>query len=108
MCINSDDTFLQYSGYLDVYQEVMNALYSADKEFYKQASSKLCYEAYMDRVSYAKFFEKYKDSKSSEISSSLNNSFLQANGQEAGTKSYGMVTDLTVAYYKSIADGKLK
>lgn len=108
VCINSDDTFLQYSGYLDVYQEVMNALYSADKEFYKQASSKLCYEAYMDRVSYAKFFEKYKDSKSSEISSSLNNSFLQANGQEAGTKSYGMVTDLTVAYYKSIADGKLK
>ncbi len=100
--INSDDTFLQYSAYLDVYQEVMNALYSADKKLYVEVSSKLCNEAKLDRISYSKFFEKYADSKTSQISNSINDSFLQANGQEAGTKSYGMVTDLTVAYYKSI------
>ncbi len=101
VCITSDDAFLQYSGYLDVYQSVMNALYSADKELYKDAFQKLCYEAYMDRLSYAEFFKKYADSKTSEVSGALNDSFLHANGQEAGIKSYGMVTDLTVAYYKS-------
>lgn len=101
VCISSDEKFIQYSGYLDVYQNVMNALYSADKELYKKAASELCYEAYCDRMSYAKFFEKYANSKTSEISGSINDSFLQANGQEAGRKSYGMVTDLTVAYYKA-------
>lgn len=102
VCIKSDDVFLQYSGYLDVYQNVMSALYSANKDLYRDAQQKLCYEAYMDRLSYAEFFKKYADSKSSEVSGAINDSFLQANGQEAGTKSYGMVTDLTVAYYKSM------
>ncbi len=105
VCIKSDDVFLQYSGYLDVYQNVMNALYSANKDLYKDAQQRLCYEAYMDRLSYAEFFKKYAGSKSSEISGALNDSFLQANGQEAGRKSYGMVTDLTVAYYKSMIAG---
>lgn len=102
VCISSDDVFIKYSGYLDVYQNVMSALYSADKELYFEASSMLCDSAFGDRVSYSKFFEKYAYSKTAEISTSLNDSFLQANGQKEGTKSYGMVTDLTVAYYKSI------
>lgn len=102
VCINSDDSFLQYSAYLDVYQDVMNALYSADKSLYNEVSSKLCEKAYLDRVSYSLFFKKYSESKTSQISNSINNSFLQANGQESGTKSYGMVTDLTVAYYKTL------
>ena len=101
VCISSDDPYLQYSGYLDVYSEVMNALYSADKELYSAVASRLCTEAKRERISYSKFFEKYAHSKTSEISNSINNSFLQANGQEQGTKSYGMVTDLTVAYYKA-------
>lgn len=101
VCMESEDPFIQYSGYLDVYQNIMSALYSADKELYKNASSLLCEQAYYDRISYSEFFEKYANSKTSEISNSINNSFLQANGQQAGTKSYGMVTDLTVAYYKA-------
>ena len=99
VCVGSNDPFIRYSGYLDVYQSVMNALYSADKELYKSASGALCKEAYLDRVSYSQFFKKYAQSKTSEISNSINNSYLQANGQQSGTKSYGMVTDLTVAYY---------
>ena len=102
VCINSDDPFIQYSGYLDVYQNVMNALYSADKKLYDNVASMLSKDVYYDRVSYSNFFKKYANSKSSQVSNSINNSFLQANGQEQGTKSYGMVTDLTVAYYKSI------
>jgi hypothetical protein len=102
VCINSDDIFLQYSGYLDVYQEVMNALYSADKKLYKDASLKISESVLNDRISYAKFFKKYENAKPAEISGTVNDSFLQANGQAAGIKSYGMVTDLTVAYYKSL------
>ena len=102
VCINSEDLFLQYSGYLDVYQEVMSALYSADKELYKKASAEISKSVLDDRISYSDFFKKYQDSKPAQVSGSINNSFLQANGQSAGIKSYGMVTDLTVAYYKSL------
>lgn len=100
VCISSEDEYIRYSGYLDAYQSVMNALYSADKELYFAVSSRLSDEARAELVSYSKFFKKYANSKTSEISNSINDSFLQANGQEQGTKSYGMVTDLTVAYFK--------
>ena len=99
--IGSDDPFIQYSAYLDVYQKVMNALYSADKKLHSDVASKLCDEAIGDRRAYSEMFKKYADSKTSEVSNSINNSFLQANGQQAGTKSYDMVTDLVVSYYKN-------
>ena len=101
VCISSEDEYIRYSGYLDAYINVANALYSADKNLYNAVYSRLCPEARGELLSYSSFFEKYADSKTSEISDSINNSFLQANGQEQGTKSYGMVTDLTVAYYKA-------
>ena len=37
-------------------------------------------------------------------SHNLNNTYLNLNGQEQGTKSYGMVVDLLIAEYKELAD----
>ena len=54
-----------------------------------------------DLESYSSFFDKYRDSVASEVTGNLNDSYLQANGQKDGTKSYGMIVDLTVAYLKS-------
>ncbi len=102
VCINSNDPFIQYSGYLDVYQSVMKALKSADKDLYKEARSMLCNEAKKDLSNYSKMFDKYRYSTASEVSGSINDSYLQANGQKEGTKAYDMVTDLTVAYYKTL------
>ena len=48
---------------------------------------------------YSKFYEKYRNSAASEVSGAVNNAVLIINGTE-GTKSYGMVVDLAVAYYK--------
>lgn len=102
VCINSDDSFIRYSGYLDVYQSVMKALKSADKDLYKEAHSRLCSSAKKDLSNYSKMFDKYRYSTASEVSGSINDSYLQANGQKEGTKAYDMVTDLTVAYYKTL------
>ena len=100
-CVNSDDVFLQYSGYLDVYSYVTNALYSADKDLYKTAYSMLDTKVRGDLISYSQFFRKYANSHASQVTDKINNSYLNANGQTEGTKSYGMVTDLVCAYFLS-------
>ena len=98
---NSDDVFLKYSAYLDVYSNVMNALYSADKELYREVYSMLDDRVKGDLNSYSDFFDKYRDSIASEVTGNINDSYLQANGQKDGVKSYGMIVDLTCAYLKT-------
>lgn len=99
--INSDDSFLKYSAYLDVYSTITGALYSADKDLYYNVASMLDSRVKGDLESYSRFFDKYRDSVASEVTGNLNDSYLQANGQKEGTKSYGMIVDLTCAYLKS-------
>lgn len=98
--INSENDFLKYCGYLDMYRYLSNALYSVDKELFKQMYGTLCTQAKVELSNYAKFFEKYEDSKASEVTDKVNDSYLQANGQEHGTKSYGMIVEVSCAYIK--------
>ena len=51
-------------------------------------------------AAYSKFFEKYRKTVVSDVSGAVNDTFLNINGVEEGSKSYGMVVDLAVAYYK--------
>ena len=95
--ISSDDPYLRYSGYLDVYTYVSNALYKTDKELWRECSSKLCGGASKELTAYSKFFDKYRDSTASKVSDSVNNAFLQSQGTP-GTVSYDLVTELVVAY----------
>jgi hypothetical protein len=99
VCIASDDEYIRYSGYLSVYEYVANALYRADSEAYGEVRSTLEFEAREEMSAYSKFFEKYRVSVASQISGAINDTYLTLQGT-AGTKSYGMVVDLAVAYYK--------
>lgn len=96
--LESDDPFLKYSAYLDIFSNISNALYGEDKELYSQLMAGLDGRVVKDMISYSKFFEKYADSRVSEVVDSVNDSYLQANGQEMGTKSYEMVTEIVCAY----------
>ena len=100
---SSDDSFLKYSAYLDVYSDVMGALASADSGLYIEVYSMLNEKVRNDLDSYSRFFDKYRNSTASDISNSINDSYLQANGQKDGIKSYGMIVDLTCAFLKSKA-----
>ncbi len=101
VCIESDDPYIRYSGYMSVYEYVLSALYQADQKAYssmlKETSSFLISEI----QAYNEFFEKYRDNVVANVSGSVNNGYLQSQGQSAGSKSYGMVVDLAVAYYKA-------
>ncbi|MBO5842164.1 MAG: DUF3810 family protein [Clostridia bacterium] len=54
-----------------------------------------------DMVAFSNFFSKYQNSTASSVSGAVNDTFLKFQGTE-GTASYGMVVDLTVAYYKAL------
>ena len=98
VCANSDDAYIRYCGYLNLCEYVLNALYSADSKLWEETYKKLDNRAIYEMIAYNKFYEKYKDNVVGEISGALNDAYLQANGTE-GTRSYGLVVDLAVAYF---------
>lgn len=97
--LESDDCYIRYSAYLNMYEYVLSALSSADSELYLQAYGKLPSCVKGELAAYSKFYDKYRNSAVSEVSGTVNDTFLKLHGTE-GTKSYGMVVDLAVAYYK--------
>ena len=99
VCSSSDDPYVRYCGYLNLYEYVSNALWRADRDLYYMAAAKLNSEVKAEMAAYSRFYDKYRHSTVSQVSGSINNSYLQSQGTP-GTQSYGMVVDLAVAYFK--------
>lgn len=97
VCTASDDEYIRYSGYLNLYEYVANALYSADKDAYSEVRSGLSAVARKEMSAYSAFFDKYRENVAANVTESVNNAYLTIQGTP-GTKSYGMVVDLAVAY----------
>ena len=102
VCIESEDAYIRYSAYLNVYEYVVSALYSADYELYKENYMKQPINIIYERIAFSEFFEKYQDNTIADISEATNNAYLQSQGATQGTRSYGMVVDLAVAYYRDV------
>ena len=100
VCTASDDAYIRYCGYVNLYDYVASALYSASPELYAKVRDTLPSEIKAEQRAYSEFFDKYRDSVASDVSETVNNAYLTLHGTE-GTKSYGMVVDLAVAYYRS-------
>ncbi len=101
VCLESDDSYIRYSACASVFEYVASSLYSADKELYKKLYVADVPRSLKNEMSaYNEFFEKYRENKVAEVSGAINNGYLQSQGQKEGTKSYGLVVDLLVAYYK--------
>ena len=97
VCTASDDPYIRYSGYLNMYEYVSSALYTASKSYYSEMRNSLDMRIRNEMIAYNKFFDKYRETVVSNVSEAVNNSYLLIQGTP-GTKSYGMVVDLAVAY----------
>ena len=102
VCIASDDAYIRYSGYTHLLIYVLNACYrvsaydsSIYADFYKSIDVRIRREFYAENL----HSEQY-DTAFGEVSSSLNDLYLQANGTD-GAVSYGYVVDMAVAFYKN-------
>ena len=100
VCVNSTDNYIRYSGYMNMLQYLLNALYTADRDLYSQFYSEVKSKTKGELKAYSSFFDKYRDSTASKVSGAVNDTYLKLQGTE-GSKSYGMVVDLAVAYYKT-------
>ncbi len=103
VCMQSSDAYIRYCGYLNLCEYVLNALYSADKELWESTYRNLDSRALREMNAYSEFYAPYRDNVIGDISGAINDAYLQANGT-AGTKSYGLVVDLAVAYFYTNID----
>ena len=105
VCLESDDAYIRYSGLLNVFEYVTSALYSADRTAYRTVMSHAGANVRQEETAYAAFFEKYRENTAATVSNTVNNAYLQSQGSKEGSRSYNMVVDLTVAYYRSAVAG---
>lgn len=103
-CISSDRTDFQYCGYQFAYLYCAWDLSSADPAAYASISAIIPDGARRDWDQNTKYWDQFKGPVQ-ETSTEINDTYLQANQQAEGVKSYGKVTDLIVEYYFTYVKG---
>ena len=95
-CCRSENTQLQYSGYMLAFIHVNNALYAADTERAGNIYAQLDSGVQRDLAANNAYWKQF-EGPAAEISSAVNDAYLKANRQEEGVKSYGRMVDLLLA-----------
>ena len=109
-CMESDSIEFKYSGSIMALIYVSNQVFCncTDEEYY-ELMELLCEQAHKDLAYQSAYWESYEekieeiavgDITISDISSEINNTYLEVNGQADGVHSYDRVTDLLLSYYE--------
>ncbi|MBU5333221.1 MAG: DUF3810 domain-containing protein [Anaerocolumna aminovalerica] len=101
VCKESDNLLFQYSGAMLALSYVSNQLYKENSELYYKVAD--LYSPYMiaDLREEYYYWNQFEDTVISTISNSMNDTYLKANRQEDGVKSYGRMVDLLLAEYRA-------
>ncbi|MCL2095503.1 MAG: DUF3810 domain-containing protein [Oscillospiraceae bacterium] len=102
VCLYSEDDYIRYGGLARIIEYIGGALFREDRDRYFEIIKDMPGIIINEAAAFSEFFDKYRDTKISEVSSAANNAYLKAQGQEQGVKSYGFVVDLSVAYLLDI------
>ena len=97
--VRSGDAAYRYSGWLTGYIHLSNALYTVDPETWAEIRAALPEGAEADLQAASRYWAQY-EGRVSEASGKAYDAMLKSYGDELGTKSYGAVVDLLVAYFK--------
>lgn len=96
-CVNSNIPEFEYSGNLVAWVYCTNVLFGLDKDAYWTLRDSLIPQARMDLTANNDFWKQY-NGKVAKVSAKVNDTYLKANGQSDGVKSYNRMVDLMVAY----------
>ena len=111
-CSFNNNRQYQYSAYFMAYRFCYNALYSVGQS--TSIEPKLVMEAAseanringnvsqllrQDMEEYDRFFQSRKNSFATDVADTVNDAYLKASGESAGTASYGQVCDLLVNWH---------
>lgn len=98
-CTVSEDAYLRYAGHANMMDYLAAAMVKADPDAWRERLYRFYPEGLIrEYAAYAEMFKPYRDNVASTVSNAVNDTYLKAQGQTAGTESYGLVTDLAVAY----------
>jgi len=97
-CINSDDAFVQYSGYLVALSYALNDLKYIDNKAYNKILYSINEGIFKNYRENNKFWQAHKNP-TTPLFEIAYDKFLKANKQTAGIKSYSGIVKLLVAYY---------
>lgn len=97
-CINSGLDDFAYSGTMLALSYAMSSLYYEDYDAFLNLYGKYSEDVRND-LGYSSNYWKQYETRVAEISNKVNDSYLKANNQDDGVKSYGRMVDLLLAYY---------
>lgn len=98
--MESDDSYIRYSGYYEIFKYFVNALYAADQDLFKEIYARADKRLVGEILAFNEFFKPYQNSTAATVTETINDAYQQMQGVEAGIRSYGLVVDLTVAYHQ--------
>lgn len=105
-CMASDSVDLQYSGTMLALIHTGNALYRQDADrYFALYTEHISAKVSRDLVANNEYWDQFEkpvvgETTIGEIADKVNDTYLKANDQTDGTKSYGRVVDLLLAEYK--------
>lgn len=97
-CVMHPDLDFQYSGYILAISYVSNALASSNYPLLLELNSTMSPKVLFDLNYHNDYWAQFEGDVQ-DVATNINSSYLQANGVESGTQSYGKVVDLLLAYY---------
>ncbi len=97
-CINNEDYDFRYSGYILALNYTAPALAKVDYNSLLSINKNLSKSVTDDLNNSNEFWKQYQG-KVNEVSDSINNNYLKANGIKEGTVSYSKIVNLLLIYY---------
>jgi hypothetical protein len=99
----SDDPYLGYSAYLNIYEYLASALYKTDKERYRELYDGLDPRAIADISASQAITREHRESPLFELMNNVNDAYLKSNGTD-GVVSYGYVARLATSYLLGMSE----
>lgn len=104
-CTASEDTYLRYAGHANMMDYLAAAMIKTDAETWREHLFRFYPDGLVrEYAAYAEMFKPYRENVASTVSDAVNDTYLKVQGQTAGTESYGLVTDLAVAYIVNLEE----
>lgn len=99
VCINADEPYIKYSGYMNMYEYLASALSKANKNMLKNVYAMSSSRVTGEMRAYSEFYYDNQNKLFGELSDFINDLYLKSQGTE-GIISYGLVVRLCVGYYE--------
>ena len=98
VCTYSENDYVRYSGLMNLFEYILSAYARADLEGYRAFRKTVDDRIKGEINAYIEWREPYRDHVLGEVSSTVNNAYLEMNGTP-GVISYSFVVELAVAHY---------